>query len=220
LTAVLSSLSRFRPYALVAVLMCSPGVVLGDPPAAGMQRLQAFLREVDSFQAGFRQAVLDADQQLLEQASGQVVLKRPGRFRWDYRQPYERVIVADGERVWMYEVDLAQVTVRPLGSSLGATPAALLSGDPEALERFDYLGDHRDGDILWVRLRPKSAAADFESIDLGFTAAGLVRLDLHDRLGQSTQLEFEHIELNGEVSDELFHLEVPDGVDVIGDGSD
>ncbi len=103
-----------------------------------MDRLRNFLEHVQTMRAAFRQEVVNG-KQVVEEARGHVALKRPGRFRWDYEQPYQRVVVADGERLWLYEADLAQVTVRPLAAGLGETPAALLTGERDVLERFEYV---------------------------------------------------------------------------------
>jgi len=185
---------------------------------AGLERISEYLTSVNSLQANFRQRITDQSHQLLEQATGTVSLKRPGRFRWDYLEPYERVVLADGERIWMYEVDLEQVTVRPMRASLGETPAALLAGDPEVLNRFEYLGYERIDGLIWVRLQPGSAAADFEYIRLGFDQQNLVQLELGDRLGRSTHMTFSEIRVNQELDDDLFRLDVPENVDIIGAG--
>ena len=184
---------------------------------AGLQRLQAFLRDVASLRAVFRQQVIDRDLELVEEASGRVVLQRPGRFRWDYTFPYERVIVADGQRIWLYEADLEQVTVRRLTAGLGETPAALLTGELDVLDRFDYQGFTIDGPLQWVELQPQSATSDFESIRLAFTDETLVQLALEDRLGQTTRLYLTDVETNPSVLADTFTFEVPDGVDVIGE---
>jgi len=188
----------------------------GDDP--GMQRLRDFLEQVDTLQARFQQDVIDPDQQLVERAKGTLLLRRPGQFRWDYDAPHERVIVADGRRIWMYEVDLAQVTVRPMLESLGETPAALLSGDADVLDRFEYQGFDRRKGLIWVRLRPISAASDFAYIRLGFDARHLVQLELEDRLGQKIHMTFDRIRVNQPIDNGAFRLKVPDGVDIIGDG--
>ncbi len=210
-----------RLLIILITLFASPGgipALAENTDDAGLDRIREFLTSVDSLQANFRQRITDQNHQLVEQATGTVSLKRPGRFRWDYAAPYERVVVADGERVWMYEVDLEQVTVRPMGASLGETPAALLAGDPAVLDRFEYLGYERVDGIIWVQLQPGSAAADFEYIRLGFDQQNLVQLELGDRLGRSTHMTFSDIQVNGELDDGLFRLDVPENVDIIGAG--
>lgn len=184
---------------------------------AGLSRLQGFLDELDTLTADFTQAVVNRDDELVESATGQVVLQKPGRFRWDYRQPFERVIVADGQRVWLYEADLDQVTVRLLDEGLGETPAALLTGTVGVLERFEYLGSQAQGELLWVTLGPRSEVGDFDSVRLGFIGRQLARLELRDRLGQTTRLEFSRVQQGVELPANVFTFAVPDGVDVIGE---
>ncbi len=212
-----------RLLLILTILMTSIGWVSAaadNTDDIGLDRVREFLTSVDSLQANFQQRITDQNGQLVEQATGTVSLKRPGRFRWDYVAPYERVVAADGERVWMYEVDLEQVTVRPMRASLGETPAALLAGDPAVLDRFEYQGYEHLEELIWVRLQPGSAAAEFEYIRLGFDQQNLVQLELGDRLGRSTHMTFSEIQVNQELDDDLFHLDVPENVDIIGGGGD
>lgn len=190
---------------------------MADTPDPGLARLQGFLDELDTLTADFTQDVMNRDLELVESAAGQVVLQKPGRFRWDYREPFERVIVADGERVWLYEADLDQVTVRRLDEGLGETPAALLTGAVDVLERFEFLGSDTQEEFLWVHLGPRSDTGDFDSIRLGFDGPLLTRLELRDRLGQTTRLAFSAVEQGAALPDTVFTFNVPDGVDVIGE---
>ena len=141
---------RVPCLALAALLM-----IVAMPPAMaatapdGMVRLEQFLERAQSMRAEFRQEVRNGEQQVVDRAEGRVVLKRPGRFRWDYERPYERVVVADGKRLWLYEADLSQVTVRPLTDALGETPAALLTGDRRILERFERVSSWAGDQLAW-----------------------------------------------------------------------
>lgn len=196
-------------------LLFSPFVFSAPDP--GFERLEDFLARLDTLTANFTQDVVNRDDELVESASGQVALKKPGRFRWDYREPFERVIVADGERVWLYEADLDQVTVRLLDEGLGETPAALLTGAVGVLDRFEYRGSETLDELLWIELGPRSDASDFDSVRLGFAGSELARLELRDRLGQTTRLAFSAIEQGVELPAAVFTFDVPDGVDVIGE---
>ncbi len=199
----------------LAAPMAAPAT---SPSDDGMQVLRAYLDGLDTLSASFRQRIIGSDLEPLEDASGRVVLKKPGRFRWDYVEPYERVITADGERVWLYEADLEQVTIRRLDAGLGETPAALLTGATEVLDHFDYRGSAADGGMRWLRLEPRSAESDFAAIELGFAADELQRIFLTDRLGQRTQIFLSDIDQDTAVPDEFFRFAVPDGVDVIDEG--
>ncbi len=198
--------------------VAAPSLPAAGPDGGGMARLEAFLGSVRTLTAQFSQDVVDADGRLVESAQGDMALARPGRFRWDYREPYERVVVADGTRLWLYEADLEQVTVRALGAGLGETPAALLTGERSALERFERVSEWSGEDLAWVKLRPRAADADFESVTIGFAGRTPVRLELADRLGQQTRIVLTDVRLDAPVPDARFRFEPPPGVDVIREG--
>ncbi len=184
---------------------------------SGATRLRNFLANVQGMEARFRQQVIDSRQQVLEDASGSVVMQRPGRFRWNYQAPFERVIVADGEKVWLYEADLEQVTIRRLTSGIGDTPAALLTGKVSVLERFTVEKSWSEEGLALVRLKPRSADADFAGVTLGFDGPELRRLVLDDRLGQQTRIDLTEVRTNPRLSLEVFRFQTPPGADVIDD---
>jgi len=208
---------RAAVLALLAAWAALPGAALAAP-AGGLDRLKEFLGRVETLTADFRQETVGADGQVAETAAGRLQLKRPGRFRWDYTQPYERVVLADGERLWLYEADLEQVTVRPIAAGLGETPAALLTGGRDILERFEVVTQWAGEELAWVRLKPKSSDSDFEAVAIGFAGAQPVRLEIADRLGQQTRVTLSGIATNGRIPDAAFRFDVPKGVDVIREG--
>ena len=165
----------------------------------------------------FRQQVIDSRQQVLEDTSGSVAMQRPGRFRWNYEAPFERVIVADGEKVWLYEADLEQVTIRRLSSGIGDTPAALLTGKESVLERFTVDKSWNEDGLALVRLMPRSADSDFAAVTLGFDGPGLRQLLLDDRLGQQTRIDLTDVRINPRLAPDLFRFMPPPGADVIDD---
>jgi len=213
---------RLRAFALIVLLFPVVALAATAPAAVpvddGLEVLQAYLEHLGTLSAEFRQQIIGRDLEPIDDARGRVVLKKPGRFRWDYSDPYERVISADGERVWLYEADLEQVTIRRLDAGLGETPAALLTGAAGVLDHFDYRGSAEDGGFRWLRLEPRSAESDFAGIELGFSDGELQRIFLTDRLGQRTQIYLTAIDQDTDVPDEFFRFEVPDGVDVIDEG--
>jgi outer membrane lipoprotein carrier protein len=230
---VISRHRAARFCALLALLaVTGAGTAVGESPAVstdnesapadisvgGLNRLRIYLEELKSLRADFRQEVTNQELELVEEASGRVILDKPGRFRWDYLHPYQRVIVADGERVWMYEADLEQVIVRAYDAGLGETPAALLTGDTGILDQFEFQGSESFAGIEWMRLRPRSDASDFESISLGFDDDGLVQISLSDRLGQQTRITLTEIERLENIDAGEFRFDIPAGVDVIGEG--
>jgi chaperone LolA len=183
----------------------------------GEARLRNFLTNVQGVEGRFRQQVIDSRQQVMEDTSGSVVMQRPGRFRWNYQTPFERVIVADGEKVWLYEADLEQVTIRRLTAGIGDTPAALLTGKESVLDRFRIEKSWTADGLALVRLLPRSADADFAGVTLGFDGPVLRLLLLDDRLGQQTRVDLTDVRLNPVLAPDVFRFTPPPGADVIDD---
>lgn len=201
------------------------GILLGllaVPASAGeaLERLQDFTQGLESFTAAFEQTRYDEEQQPIRKSSGQVWLKRPGLFRWEYLEPYRQTIVADGERLWIYDVELEQVTVRKTERALGTAPIMLLSDSQPLSEQFDLTDLGKREGLYWVRLEPKVDDTDFRAIYLGFDERSLKVMELRDRFDQATQIVFNNVELNPDISAKRFRFEPPDGVDVIGPGAD
>ncbi len=181
-------------------------------------QVDAYLGSVKTLSADFVQVVRNREGQITNRATGTLSISRPNRFRWDYRDPYVQTIVADGTKLWLYDADLAQVTVRPLLSGLGSTPAMLLSGSGSVAEGFKGGPVERDAQWTWCRLTPKDRGSDFEKVSLGFNAKGeLAAMELTDKLGQSTSLDFSNVRRNVSLDPALFRFEPPKGADVIGD---
>jgi len=205
-------------------LLRAPGLLLlalfvtgASGADSGDVRLRSFLADVQAMDGRFRQQVIDSRQQVLEDTSGSVAMQRPGRFRWNYEAPFERGIVSDGGKVWLYEADLEQVTVRRLSSGIGDTPAALLTGKVSVLERFKVDRSWNEEGLALVRLVPRSADADFAAVTLGFDGPALRRLHLDDRLGQQTRIDLTDVRINPRLAPDLFRFSPPPGADVIDD---
>jgi outer membrane lipoprotein carrier protein len=184
---------------------------------AGYQRVERFLQGLEGLQAQFRQTLSDRTGQVTDESSGTLAISRPNRFRWDYRQPYEQVIVSDGAKIWLYDSDLEQVTVRKLDESLSATPAMLLSGKGNLKDNFNVTKVEQDKTVQWVRMEPKRSDTDFKWVRLGFSGEALRFMELGDKLGQTTVLEFSNFERNPRLDPARFVFKVPEGADVIGD---
>jgi len=178
--------------------------------------LDRFLDEVDTLEARFEQELFTADGRLAERQSGTLVLERPSRFRWYYSEPFEQLVVADGKNVWIYDVELEQVTVTPLDDSAASSPAMLLSGDQAVREGFTVVDEITDGELKSVLLEPELEGTDFRSVLIGFDGLTPRRLELVDGLGQITEIELFDVALNGEIDDDVFRFDPPRGVDVIG----
>lgn len=199
--------------ALVLAALLAPALALAEP----MERFREFVRGVQSARADFEQKVYDRERRLVQDSRGSFAFQRPGRFRWSTAQPYEQLIVGDGERVWIYDPDLKQVTVRSMGRALGATPAALLAGSAEVERAFEFsAGGQADG-LEWLEARPRDKDAGFERMRLGFGAAGLEAMELHDHFGQTTRLRFQKLQRNPPLAADAFRFVPPKGVDVLGE---
>jgi outer membrane lipoprotein carrier protein len=194
-------------------LLLAPALALG----AGVERFQAYLRDTQTARADFEQRVYDRERKLVQQSRGSFAFLRPGRFRWTYAQPYPQVIVGDGARVWIYDEDLNQVTVRAMARALGSTPAALLAGAAD-VERAFELSDagQRDG-LEWLEAKPREREAGFELIRLGMGAAGVQAMELVDQFGQTTVLRFSNIARNPSLDPSAFRFTPPKGADVLGE---
>jgi outer membrane lipoprotein carrier protein len=196
---------------LLFLLCLLPGLV----SASGTDALKSFLSQTKSVKARFAQMVLDKNLKPLQQAQGVMQFSRPGKFRWDYVKPYEQTIVGDGTRLWIYDKDLNQVTVRKLDRALGASPAALLAGSND-LERDFTLSDSGSKDGLdWLDAVPKTRDTAFERVRMGFGKSGLAAMELRDQFGQITVITFADIERNPPIAAEVFRFTPPKGADVI-----
>ena len=199
----------------LAALLTASAVLAQDGDAVA--RVDAYLASVRTLSADFSQTVRGRDGNVADRASGRLSLSRPDRFRWDYQKPYVQTIVADGEKLWLYDSDLDQVTVRPLEQGLGSTPAMLLSGSGKVGDAFASDGVQAQGDWTWCRLRPKQDGSDFEQVSLAFDKRGeLAAMELRDKLGQSTVIEFGSVRRNPQLDASLFRFQPPPGADVIG----
>jgi len=194
-------------------LLLAPALALG----AGVERFQAYVRDTQTARADFEQRVYDRERKLVQQSRGSFAFLRPGRFRWTYAQPYPQVIVGDGARVWIYDEDLNQVTVRAMARALGSTPAALLAGAAD-VERAFELSDagQRDG-LEWLEAKPREREAGFERIRLGMGTAGVQAMELVDQFGQTTVLRFSNIARNPSLDPSAFRFTPPKGADVLGE---
>jgi len=175
----------------------------------------AFQREVNTFGAEFRQVVSDEDGAVIQDSSGSVVLARPLRFRWDYRVPFEQLIVSDGDTLWFYDADLEQVTVKTVGEYLDNSAALVLSAKHPIEETFDLQVMPSKEGVDWVRATPHDTRGTFQAIEIGFKGPNLGKMVLRDNFGQTTRLEFADIRRNPRVSDEKFRFIIPLGVDVM-----
>lgn len=199
-------------FALILALL-----VVSSAQASAIDRFKTFVRATQSARAEFEQKVYDRGGKLTQESKGTFVFQRPGLFRWVYAKPVDQVIVGDGERVWIHDRDLNQVTVRKLSAALGSTPAALLAGSADIEKAFELSdGGSRDG-LEWLEAKPREREAGFERVRMGFDADGLRAMELMDHFGQTTRLRFSNLVRNPKVDRSEFRFEPPKGADVLGE---
>jgi outer membrane lipoprotein carrier protein len=185
--------------------------------ASSLERFRDYLRTTQSARAQFEQQVFNREQKLVQQSKGSFAFLRPGRFRWIYESPVPQLIVGDGARVWIYDEDLNQVTVRRMEQALGSTPAALLSGSAEVERAFEFAEGGKEGGLEWLEAKPREREAGFERIRLGLSESGVEAMELFDHFGQTTKLRFTRLARNPKLDPAAFRFTPPQGADVLGE---
>jgi outer membrane lipoprotein carrier protein len=189
---------------------------LATPAEAGpIEKLRAFIEQTRSAKAGFTQTVTDSGGQVAQKASGTVQFERPGRFRWTYDKPYEQLIVGDGEKLWIYDKDLNQVTERKLDRALGSSPAALLAGSDDIDRHFSLNAIGMKRGLDWLEARPLDEESLFERVMMGFRGNRLDTMELYDHFGQKTVIRFSGLQSNPRSSPDLYTFTIPEGADVV-----
>ena len=206
---------------IARIVLCGvllwPVATLAESNADEGARLVAeFVNEMTTLQGRFEQSLLAADGDVVERTRGTLEIQRPGQFRWTYSEPYEQVLVADGLNIWSYDVDLAQVTVKPQQEALANTPALLLSGAHDAMQQFNNDGSFVEAGTTWVQLSPKNTESGFLRVDLGFKNGTLSRMVFYDNLEQTTLVALHDVVTNAAIAADRFRFTVPADADVVG----
>ena len=184
---------------------------------SSLDMLRKFTKELRSMQANFTQTVFDEQMREIEVSRGQVFLEKPGKFRWDYVAPFQQNIISNGKKLWLYDPELEQVTVKSLNEALGAAPIALLTGDDDLEKQFTFVDLGVIDGRSFVQLEAKVKDTDYGFMLLALGKDGLEVMELKDKLGQVTRIEFSHVKQNKSIKAELFAFTVPKGVDIIGE---
>jgi len=185
--------------------------------ADGMSSVKSFYEQTKSVRANFHQVVTDKQGRKVQEVDGEMQLLRPNKFRWDYHKPYEQQIISDGKQVWLYDIELAQVTVRTLSQSIGSSPAALLAGGAAIDKTFKLINAPGKDTLEWVNAIPKDKESGFDMILMGFNANKIQELSLVDSFGHTTKIVFTQVEVNPALEDKNFLFKAPKGVDVVGE---
>ena len=159
---------------MFACMLVMPLIAKAD----GISSLKNFYDKTHAMRANFYQLVTDKQGRKIQEVYGQMQLKRPNKFRWDYNKPFEQQIISDGKQVWLYDTELAQVSVRELSKTLGSSPAALLAGDDSLDKNFMLTNASRTDNLDWVIATPKDKDTGFDQISLGFKDNALQEMDL------------------------------------------
>ena len=200
----------FGPIALLVLSLLSTQ----SAASPGAQRLTEFLAGLHTLEARFEQSVLDTENNRTGLFHGVFLLKRPGRFRWDYVSPYAQTILADGKDIWIADDDLEQITQQRQDSALRGTPALLLAEDVDIDAEFEVvdLGERRA--MHWLELVPRDPESQFVRILLAFDGEQLARMEMSDKFGQISRFRFFQIERNPKLDDDAFVFVPPPGYDL------
>jgi outer membrane lipoprotein carrier protein len=205
---------------IIAALLLAAATLAAQ--AGGLESLESFIQSAKSGRADFTQVVTspsrDGQAGRSKTSSGTFEFARPNRFRFVYKKPFEQTIVADGQTLWLHDVDLNQVTSRKQSQVLGSTPAALVAASPDiaTLRRdFDLQALPEKDGIQWVQATPKVKEGQLHNVKVGFRGNELAALDILDSFGQRSVLTFSAMELNAAVSPEVFRFKPPSGADLV-----
>jgi outer membrane lipoprotein carrier protein len=181
------------------------------------EELSSVLSSSDHFKADFYQQVIDADDVIIQEASGFFALKKPGRFKWHYKSPISQQIVADGRNLWMFDIDLAQVTVQPIDDALGSAPIMLLTENKPLAEDFEIREMSMAFGLKWIALVPRIKDTEFYRIEIGVDCEDIREMKLYDHFDQTTVIRFSNIQYDAMLDDSNFKFVIPQGVDVVGE---
>jgi outer membrane lipoprotein carrier protein len=199
---------------LLAALLSFASIITNAADEIPLKQLKAFLSASKSITANFKQVLINEAGDPLQTSYGQFYLQRPGKFRWDYTKPFQQQIISTSGKVWFYDTDLEQVTIKKLDESVGSTPALLLSGDVPLEDNYTIEQQGADGDMHWIKLVPKSQDSTFKSVLIGLEKGNLSGMQLNDNFGQLTRIYFSNLKLNQPIKPELFEFKAPAGADV------
>ena len=185
--------------------------------AGAVDQLHDFLKNTRTLKAEFAQALISKNGRKPQQSSGTVAISRPGKLRWEIVKPYPQLVVGDGEKIWIHDPELQQVTVRKAGQAIGSSPAALLSGNNDLEKNFTLKEAGEAEGMAWVDAVPKAGDSGFEKVRLGFSGNDLKAMELQDSFGQTTQIRFSKIERNPVLPAGTFKFTPPAGADVVGE---
>jgi len=210
-------MKRFMFAVITVVLALSSVAVAQAATGPALARLDAFAQDLHSLIGHFSQSLTDINGKTSKTSSGTLALEAPREFRWDTLTPYKQTIVADGSRVWMYDPELEQVTVRVQSTEEAHSPLTVLTDVKQLDKNFKVAEQGEHDGLSWLRLTSTAKDPQFDYADLGFDANGLARMTFRDQLGSTTDIRFSDWQRNAAIPPSTFNFVPPKGADVIGD---
>jgi len=179
-----------------------------------VDQLKSYLAATHSLTADFKQVLLNEAGNPAQTSFGVFYLQRPGKFRWNYLKPFQQQIVSTSGKVWFYDTDLEQVTIKKLDESVGSTPALLLSGDVSLEANYTMEEQGVEGTMQWIKLVPKNAESSFKYLLIGLDKGALSGMELSDNFGQLTRIYFSNMKTNTPINASVFEFKAPKNADV------
>ena len=203
-------------YLFILLALVTTPLAAADTEAE--KRLAAALKNMDNLSAEFKQTLRDEDKNVVQQSRGTLKLQRPGKFAWVYTDPFEQQIVADGRELWIYDVELDQVTVKPMDQGMSNAPIMILMKQADVSEQFNVVEVGQRKFLYWIELEPQAQDLEYTRIFIGLEDGNLRAMELQDQFGQSTQIVFENMRVGVVHNPATFKFVPPPGVDVYGVG--
>jgi outer membrane lipoprotein carrier protein len=200
---------------ITCAILMALAFIQASAHATGLERMKEYFKNIQTAQANFHQVVTDKQGLKTQDVTGVMHLQKPSKFRWDYNKPFVQEIVGDGHKVWLFDPELNQVTVRSFSKAVGSSPAALLAGGKEMERLFTIKDTSRKGDLEWVIAIPKIREGGFERLFLGFKGDALMEMELHDSFGNRTAIEFSDVQRNPKIPADKFKFTPPLDADVL-----
>jgi outer membrane lipoprotein carrier protein len=204
-------MSNLKKIFILLSIFCFCSFANADSAAV----LTQLLNNIRSMQADFTQTIVNKSGKAVQQSQGRMIMERPGKFRWEVKQPTAQLLIANGQRLWIYDPDLEQVTIRLLNKAAGEAPALLLSEANTALSKDFNVRTQSAGSLQWFLLIPKNRDSMLSQVMLGFSGNQIREMNLRDHLGHNTMIQFQRVVMNASVPDSVFHFTPPANVDVI-----
>ncbi|MCW8931024.1 MAG: outer membrane lipoprotein chaperone LolA [Gammaproteobacteria bacterium] len=180
--------------------------------------LDQFYQSTQSLEAVFEQVITNTRGNVIEKSSGNLTLSRPDKFILEYIQPSEQKYISNGKTIWIYDIELEQVSIKNIDEGVGDSPALLLSSNTNIYKHYD-VSDIKVGKsdgLIWIQLLAKEPEMTFERVLLAFKGTNLMQMTMHDSFGQTTNLKFSEIQINKPFANRQFNFVPPEDVDIIG----